>query len=240
MGDEQSKMQAETMDKNRGSLRLGQCDPPKHVSAQQFCNRENCKNRICDNCFFDAGQPGKKYCMMCTIAIKNADSQTLAASEEMEFESDNKERGSFEVVKVRRDIKTGEIKGWEEFYNLVSMTQEDLQGEEATYKAKVQKTEEQMKKTRQQTYVVSENQPFINENIVKLINNLTEEEFDVSISKNNRGKLTFVNMPPEIETFMFNYSNNEIYDNFLEVLECLTTMHAAMGGGVNIADDNVQ
>ena len=109
------------MNKNRGSLRLGQCDPPKHVSAQQFCNRENCKNRICDNCFFDAGQPGKKYCMMCTIAIKNADSQTLAASEEMEFESDNKERGSFEVVKVRRDIKTGEIKGWEEFYNLVSM-----------------------------------------------------------------------------------------------------------------------
>lgn len=43
-------------------------------------------------------------------------------------------------------------------------------------------------------------------------------------------------MPPEIETFMFNYSNNEIYDNFLEVMECLTTMHAAMGGGVNIAD----
>ena len=39
----------------------------------------------------------------------------------MEFESDNKERGSFEVVKVRRDMKTGEIKGWEEFYNLVSM-----------------------------------------------------------------------------------------------------------------------
>ena len=95
--------------------------------------------------------------MMCTIAIKNADSQTLAASEEMEFESDNKERGSFEVVKVRRDIKTGEIKGWEEFYNLVSLEQEDLQGEEATYKAKVQKTEEQMKKTRQQTYIVSEN-----------------------------------------------------------------------------------
>ena len=47
-------------------------------------------------------------------------------------------------------------------------------------------------------------------------------------------------MPPEIETFMFNYSNNEIFDNFIEVLECLTTMHAAMGGGVNIADDNVQ
>ena len=59
----------------------------------------------------------------------------------MEFESDNKERASFEVVKVRRDMKTGEIKGWEEFYNLVSMDQ-NLQGEEATYKAKLQKTEE--------------------------------------------------------------------------------------------------
>jgi hypothetical protein len=54
----------------------------------------------------------------------------------MEFESDNKERASFEVVKVRRDMKTGEIKGWEEFYNLVSMDQ-NLQGEEATYKAKL-------------------------------------------------------------------------------------------------------
>ena len=43
-------------------------------------------------------------------------------------------------------------------------------------------------------------------------------------------------MPPEIEAFMFNYQNNEIYDNFLEVMECLTVMHAAMGGGMNIAD----
>ena len=157
----------------------------------------------------------------------------------MEFESDNKERSSFDVVKVRRDLKTGEIKGWEEFYQLVSMDEKSLSGEEATYKAKVQKTEEQMKKTRVQTYVVCEDQPFINENIVKLKNMVTEEEFDVSITKNNRGKISFVNMPPEIETFMFNYSMNEIYDNFHEVLECLTTMHAAMGGGVNIADDNV-
>ena len=46
-------------------------------------------------------------------------------------------------------------------------------------------------------------------------------------------------MPPEIETFLFNYSTNEIYENFLEVMECLTTMHAAMGGGVNIADSAV-
>ena len=66
----------------------------------------------------------------------------------MEFESDNKERSSFDVVKVRRDLKTGEIKGWEEFYQLVSMDEKSLSGEEATYKAKVQKTEEQMKKTR--------------------------------------------------------------------------------------------
>ena len=43
-------------------------------------------------------------------------------------------------------------------------------------------------------------------------------------------------MPPEIEAFTYNYSNHEIYDNFLEVMECLTTMHAAMGGGVNLAD----
>ena len=57
--------------------------------------------------------------------------------------------------------------------------------------------------------------------------------------RNNRGKISFKGMPPEIETFLFNYSTNEIYENFLEVMECLTTMHAAMGGGVNIADSSV-
>ena len=30
-------------------------------------------------------------------------------------------------------MKTGEIKGWDEFYELVSMTQEDMSGEKATY-----------------------------------------------------------------------------------------------------------
>ena len=70
-----------------------------------------------------------------------------------------------------------------------------------------------------------------------MIKNLsTGESFEVAAVKNNRGHLTYQNMPPEIETFMFNYSNNEIYENFLEVMECLTTMHAAMGGGVNLAD----
>ena len=64
----------------------------------------------------------------------------------------------------------------------------------------------------------------------------TEEEINVQAVKNNRGKVTFKGMPPEIETFLFNYSTNEIYENFLEVMECLTTMHAAMGGGQNIAD----
>ena len=45
-------------------------------------------------------------------------------------------------------MKTGEIKGWDEFYDLVCMSaQEDMQGEAATYQAKMQRAQEQMKKT---------------------------------------------------------------------------------------------
>ena len=48
----------------------------------------------------------------------------------MEFENANKgSSNSFSVTKVRRDMKTGEIKGWDEFYELVCMEQEDLSGE---------------------------------------------------------------------------------------------------------------
>lgn len=155
----------------------------------------------------------------------------------MDFEEANKDSAnSFDVVKVRRDMKTGEIQGWQEFYDLVCMSDEDMSGDKATMDAKMKRAEEQMKKSQAQTYVVMDEQPFINKKIVMLKNLTTEETFEVAAVKNNRGVLTYQNMPPEIEVFMFNYSTNEIYDNFLEVMECLTTMHAAMGGGVNIAD----
>ena len=176
--------------------------------------------------------------MMCTISIKNADKEDEdLAGDEMAFEEENKDSSAgFDVVKVRRDMKTGEITGWAEFYDLVAMSSDGEAGDAATYNAKMARAEEQMKKTSAQRYVVMDEQPFINNKIVMIKNLTTEETFEVAAVKNNRGKLTYQNMPPEIETFMFNYSNNEIYDNFLEVMECLTTMHAAMGGGVALAD----
>ena len=119
-------------------------------------------------------------------------------------------------------MKTGEIQGWSEFYDLVCMSNDDMSGgDAATYNAKMQSAEEQMKKSQAQTYVVTDEQPFINNKIVMIKNLTTGESFEVAAVKNNRGKLTYQNMPPEIETFMYNYSNNEIYDNFLEVMECL-------------------
>lgn len=161
------------------------------------------------------------------------------AGDEMAFEDANKDSAnSFDVVKVRRDMKTGEIQGWSEFYDLVCMSnqEENMSGDAATYQAKMQRAQEQMKKSQAHTFVVLDDQPLIQNKVVLMKNMSTGDTFEVAAVKNNRGALTYENMPPEIETFMFNYSNNEIYDNFLEVMECLTTMHAAMGGGVNIAD----
>ena len=50
--------------------------------------------------------------MMCTISIRNNDEKTEAdlIGDEMAFEEENKDSpNEFNVVKVRRDMKTGEI-----------------------------------------------------------------------------------------------------------------------------------
>ena len=61
----------------------------------------------------------------------------------MDFEEENKDStNEFNVVKVRRDMKTGEIKGWSEFYDLVCMSNDDMSGDAATYDAKLKRAEE--------------------------------------------------------------------------------------------------
>ena len=72
-----------------------------------------------------------------------------------------------------------------------------------------------MKKTKAPTYVIMDEQPKIDDKIVIIKNMLTEEILEVGIVRDNRGNQTYTNLPPEIEAFMYNYSNDEIYDNFL-------------------------
>ena len=67
----------------------------------------------------------------------------------------------------------------------------------------------------------------------------TLEEIEVAIIRSERGEQSYLNLPPELEDFLYNYTKQEIFDDFLNVMECLTVMHAAMGGSGNIADSMV-
>ena len=40
------------------------------------------------------------------------------------------------------------------------------------------------------------------------------------------------NLPPEVEAYAYNYTNQEKWENFKEVIECLVTMHATLTGAV--------
>ena len=60
----------------------------------------------------------------------------------MEFESTNqiKPAGAFNLVKVRRDKETGEIKGWAEFYELACPSKTEV--EKARTNANLQRAEQ--------------------------------------------------------------------------------------------------
>lgn len=49
------------------------CNPPTmHLSGKQFyCDRDNCKNRICEKCIADTGPQGQRYCLTCAISMAN-------------------------------------------------------------------------------------------------------------------------------------------------------------------------
>ena len=56
-------------------------------------------------------------CAMSIRTLQNIESESFA-DELLEFEKDLKTKvtDEFDVVRVRLDIKTGEISGWKEFY----------------------------------------------------------------------------------------------------------------------------
>lgn len=40
------------------------------------------------------------------------------------------------------------------------------------------------------------------------------------------------NLPPEVDAYSYNYTNQEKWENYKEVVECLVTMHATLSGAM--------
>ena len=50
-----------------------------------------------------------------------------------------------------------------------------------------------------------------------------------------QGQGTAVNLrglPVEVEAYSYNYTNQEKWENYKEVIECLVTMHATLSGAI--------
>ena len=102
------------------------------------------------------------------------------------------------------------------------------QSTEAIYEERLSVATRQMNEHSKETFIIMEEQPKINDKIVAIKNVQSDEIIEVELVRDKRGNQTYKNLPPELEDLMFNFSNDEIWDNFLQVMECLATMHSML------------
>ena len=79
-----------------------------------------------------------------------------------------------------------------------------------------------------ETFIIIEELFKTDDKLVTIKNVQTDELIEVEVVRDNRGNQTYKNLPPELEDLMFNFSNDEIWENFLQVMECLATMHSML------------
>ena len=63
-------------------------------------------------------------------------------------------------------------------------------------------------------------------------NSVTGEEIPVQAVQGSGMTVTLKNLPPEVDAYSYNYTNQEKWENYKEVIECLVTMHATLTNGV--------
>ena len=57
------------------------------------------------------------------------------------------------------------------------------------------------------SFIVCEDQPKIDERIVIVLNQATDETFEVIIKGDESGKVVYENLPDEVACYLVNYSN---------------------------------
>ena len=58
----------------------------------------------------------------------------------------------------------------------------------------------------------------------------TGETITVRAIRDGRGKVSYENLPAEVEVNIYHYTHEERWQNFQDVIMCLLTMHATLGG----------
>ena len=67
-----------------------------------------------------------------------------------------------------------------------------------------------------------------NTKTIKIKNVSTEEIISVKAIKDEAGKVSYENLPDEVEVNIYHYTHEERWENFTDVIMCLLTMHATL------------
>ena len=69
-------------------------------------------------------------------------------------------------------------------------------------------------------------------------NNATGEQISVQAIKKEGNTVVLEGLPPEVDAYSYNYTNQEKWENYKEVVECLVTMHATLSGAISETRDS--
>ena len=61
----------------------------------------------------------------------------------------------------------------------------------------------------------------------------------MTATRDAQGKVSFENLPRDVEVNIYHYTHEERWNNFVEVIMCLLTMHATINGNV-LAETNIE
>ena len=147
---------------------------------------------------------------------------------------------SFVKTTVSRNTETGEIQGWPEFYALLGLDHNDhlkSSGREqiAKYQNATKHTYVVLKPDGRDSMVSQDMSQLVtdiahNIKAINIKNVQTDEIIEVKAIKDSQGKVSYENLPDEVEINIYHYTHEERWINFSDVIMCLLTMHATLGG----------
>ena len=94
------------------------------------------------------------------------------------------------------------------------------------------------KKNTMPSYIVEGEQPKLDEKIVFIRNQTNNSVMPVQMLRGHKNRVVIDGLPADINNYAFNYTDSEKWENPLEVIECLVTMHATFSVGITETEDS--
>jgi len=79
---------------------------------------------------------------------------------------------------------------------------------------------------------VLKQQPRFQDRVIVIKNSVTGQEIQVQAIQKSGLTVELQGLPAEVDAYSYNYTNQEKWENFKEVIECLVTMHATLSGAI--------